>query len=106
MRTKLLFASLLLLLSTLAIPGTMAHAAAAPPTHETRLLHDHNDDSFVVLAGKHGFDAIALDAREAYDLAADEPTCDRPEDGDRVADREEHPSPWPHRPSRRRKAWS
>ncbi len=48
----------------LAAPLAAAHAAPAPRDFETRLLHDFNDDSGVVLAGKHGFDTIALDVRE------------------------------------------
>ncbi len=53
--------SALLLLAPLAA----AHAAAPARDFETRILHDHNDDSAVVLLGKHGFDTIALDVREA-----------------------------------------
>ncbi|MHB1260119.1 MAG: hypothetical protein ACYC2H_00240 [Thermoplasmatota archaeon] len=46
-------------------PLVSGHAAPPPRPFETRLLHDHNDDSAIVLAGKHGFDSIALDVREA-----------------------------------------
>lgn len=53
------------LLLALLAPPAAAHAAPPPRAFETRVLHDHNDDSLVVLAGKHGFDAIALDVREA-----------------------------------------
>lgn len=52
-------------LLALLAPTAAAHAAPPPRAFETRVLHDHNDDSAVVLAGKHGFDAIALDVREA-----------------------------------------
>jgi hypothetical protein len=46
------------------VPVAMGHAAPPPRDFETRILHDHNDDSAYALAGKHGFDTIALDVRE------------------------------------------
>ena len=59
-------ASLLALTLLLAaLPLASGHAAPAPAAYETRLLHDHNDDS-IFLTGEHGFDTIALDAREAH----------------------------------------
>lgn len=64
-RRPLSVLSLVLLLLALA-PLAAAHAAPPARAFETRILHDHNDDSAIVLAGKHGFDAIALDVREAW----------------------------------------
>lgn len=63
----LMLASILAL--TAFAPLAASHAAPAPRDFETRILHDHNDDSLVVLAGKHGFDSIALDAREGRTAA-------------------------------------
>lgn len=60
-RTVLLLTTLVLL-----APLAASHAAGPPREFETRLLHDHNDDSAVVLAGQHGFDSIALDVREGH----------------------------------------
>ena len=62
MRCRLIFVCLLLL--SFLIPSVVSHAAPPEREYETRVLHDHNDDSVVVLQGKHGFDAIALDVRE------------------------------------------
>lgn len=61
MRKILLAATLAALLMA---PTALGHAAPAPREYETRVLHDHNDDSAIVLAGQHGFDSIALDVRE------------------------------------------
>lgn len=59
--TALLFTSL--------VPLVEAHAAPAARSFETRIMHDHNDDStFLIVQGKHGFDAIALDVREGFDI--------------------------------------
>ncbi len=59
-------AALLVLTASVLAPLATAHAAPPARAFETRVLHDHNDDSLLVLAGKHGFDAIALDVREVH----------------------------------------
>ncbi|HUR25021.1 MAG TPA: hypothetical protein VM327_03280 [Candidatus Thermoplasmatota archaeon] len=64
MRVLLVAAGAALLVAVLS-PSAAGHEAPPPRAFETRILHDHNDDSVIVLAGKHGFDAIALDVREA-----------------------------------------
>ncbi len=69
MRSILVMAATALLLTSL-VPLADAHAAPAARSFETRIMHDHNDDSgFLTAQNKHGFDAIALDVREGYDLS-------------------------------------
>lgn len=53
-------------LTALLVPLADAHAAPDPREFEVRLLHDYSDDFPLGTTGGPGFDAIALDAREAY----------------------------------------
>lgn len=70
MRRTLALAITALLFVSLA-PLAEAHAAPVARGFETRILHDHNDDSaFLTAQNKHGFDAIALDVREGFELNA------------------------------------
>lgn len=54
-------------------PTAAALQADDPPSHETRVLHDHEEDPAIILAGKHGHDIIALDVRELWDPFYGEP---------------------------------
>ena len=56
-------ALLTLSLALAALPMAAGHAAPPARDFEIRVLHDHSDDSAVVLAGQHGYDTIALDVR-------------------------------------------
>lgn len=65
-KRTLLAGAVLAFLLPLLSPAAMGHAAPPPRGFEDRLLHDHNDDAALVLAGQHGFDAIAMDGRTAW----------------------------------------
>ncbi len=50
-----------------------ALVAPEPDKQETRVLHDHDEDPALILAGKHGHDILALDVREVWSSLYGEP---------------------------------
>lgn len=69
MKQILLLAAVLLL-----APLGVAHGAPEPLGHETRLVHDDNDDTLLyAVQGQGVLDQIAMDVREGYSVVHQEP---------------------------------